>query len=269
MSTYVGNPALYPGTITLPDDGNPRSAGSMNVPFEALADRTATLKDRLDYLDPNKTGARRLRTFATAAACRADTVHAAGDAAYVTGQGLYFYDASSSATDDGLLVIKPTDVGGGNGRYLHELVNAYNQPLGPAQLASTGKVPAQYLQNGIIKVAFAAPTFVSQTLNQTIVSDTFLVAAGDLIIFSGHLGYGFTSGSPGAFGQVLSRAGSPIFTGSDPTSVSTTVSIDRSGFFVYQEPSAGAITYAYQTNDATGNPKSGGGSGVLIHLRPS
>lgn len=40
---YAGNPASYATNITLPSDGDPRSAASVNVPLEALADRTAFL----------------------------------------------------------------------------------------------------------------------------------------------------------------------------------------------------------------------------------
>lgn len=42
-STYAGNPASYAANITIPSDGDTRDAASVNVAFEALADRTAHL----------------------------------------------------------------------------------------------------------------------------------------------------------------------------------------------------------------------------------
>lgn len=42
---YPGSPA-FPGSILLPDDGEPIEAGSVNVPFEGVADRTVWLYQR-------------------------------------------------------------------------------------------------------------------------------------------------------------------------------------------------------------------------------
>ena len=45
MSTpYAGNSASYPSDAALPDDGDARNASSVNVPFEAILDRTAWLR---------------------------------------------------------------------------------------------------------------------------------------------------------------------------------------------------------------------------------
>ena len=46
MSTITGSP-VYPATFVIPDDGSPRDASSVGVPFEALADRTEWLKAML------------------------------------------------------------------------------------------------------------------------------------------------------------------------------------------------------------------------------
>lgn len=46
MSTvYVGNPANNPSGITLPDDGDPRDAASVNVPLEGLMDKCVHILD--------------------------------------------------------------------------------------------------------------------------------------------------------------------------------------------------------------------------------
>src|SRR6185295_8620622 len=42
-----GDPTNYPTNVTLPDDGDARSASSVNVPFEGLLDRTAFLKAKV------------------------------------------------------------------------------------------------------------------------------------------------------------------------------------------------------------------------------
>jgi hypothetical protein len=43
-STYAGA-STFPANITIPDDGDPLNASSVNVPLEGLADRTVKLKD--------------------------------------------------------------------------------------------------------------------------------------------------------------------------------------------------------------------------------
>jgi hypothetical protein len=42
-SQYAGNPASFPVDFTIPDDGEPRTAASVDIAFEALGDRTAYL----------------------------------------------------------------------------------------------------------------------------------------------------------------------------------------------------------------------------------
>lgn len=45
MSTaYTGNPATFPATIQIPDDGDAENAASVNVAFEGLADQTANIR---------------------------------------------------------------------------------------------------------------------------------------------------------------------------------------------------------------------------------
>jgi len=48
--TYAGSNA-FPTPITLPDDGDPASAASVDAPFQDLADRTVWAKTRIDALD--------------------------------------------------------------------------------------------------------------------------------------------------------------------------------------------------------------------------
>jgi hypothetical protein len=53
MSHNYAGANVFPATIAMPDDGDPRNASSVNVPHEALADRTVYLKTRFDVL-PNQ-----------------------------------------------------------------------------------------------------------------------------------------------------------------------------------------------------------------------
>jgi hypothetical protein len=56
--TYTGDPTNNPTSITLPDDNDLRSAASVNVPFEALADKVAYIQEHnidsvaIDYAQP-------------------------------------------------------------------------------------------------------------------------------------------------------------------------------------------------------------------------
>jgi hypothetical protein len=47
---YAGNPANFPVDYTIPDDADPPTASAFNVASEALGDRTAYLKARVDHV---------------------------------------------------------------------------------------------------------------------------------------------------------------------------------------------------------------------------
>lgn len=120
-TTYAGNPASYPATVTIPVGGDARTAASVDVGLQALADRTANLKALLDA------GVKLAKHYTDVAALRGETTHTDGSIAVLNGGGsgaFYIYDAASSRADDGALCIKPTDVGGGAGRWLHPFVKA-------------------------------------------------------------------------------------------------------------------------------------------------
>jgi hypothetical protein len=48
MGHAITGTNVYPVTFTVPDDGDPKGASSVGIPFEALADRTTYLKNRAD-----------------------------------------------------------------------------------------------------------------------------------------------------------------------------------------------------------------------------
>ena len=57
MSAPYAGSSAFPASILLPDDGEPIEAGSVNVPFEGVADRTVWLYQRCfavaEFLVPN------------------------------------------------------------------------------------------------------------------------------------------------------------------------------------------------------------------------
>lgn len=82
-SQYAGDPEVFPADFTIPDDGDPTSASTVNVAFEALGDRTAFAWARLNVL-PNH------------AALTAIAAPANGMMRFVAGHGHYVFDTSAT-----------------------------------------------------------------------------------------------------------------------------------------------------------------------------
>jgi hypothetical protein len=119
--SYSGNPAVNPTSILLPDDTDPRNASSVNVPLEALQDHAAHVTQRI-----NSSGVNAIRS-GNFAAMSASSSPVTGSIWLVPGYGLYTYDPSSVAANDGLLV--HTSVAGG--RWIHVLAYTKNgAPIG-------------------------------------------------------------------------------------------------------------------------------------------
>ncbi len=201
-----GNPAIFP-TQTAPVAGEPRTAGSVATPFQNAADRTAHLKDRLEFIDPDKTGVRRLRQFATIAALQASTDHPDGTLAVCDANSvLYKFVALETTAEAVPAIVKPTDVGGGAGRWVMQGFGALNvangipqldtnAELATARLAATNiaNVPAKkivggHITNGIVAWTYNTVTAVfnvpndSTTRDVTGTSTTFsALKAGDVL----------------------------------------------------------------------------------------
>lgn len=101
--------ASFP-TQTSPLAGEPRTAGSVETPFQRAANRAAWLKDRLLYIDPDKGGVRRPRRFASIAAMKASTDIPVGTTALVDGVGTYQFIADRTDELDPV-VVRPTSIG--------------------------------------------------------------------------------------------------------------------------------------------------------------
>jgi hypothetical protein len=204
-------------TQTAPIAGEPRTAAGIELPLQNSADRTAYLKDRLDFLDATKEGARRLRRFASIAALKASTDHDEGTVAQVDGVGLYQYDSASAVAELSPLVLAPTDVGGGAGRWLVvgygmlDVANGIPKLDGSAKLPTArlaaadgdGRIVASAVRNGLVDLQFLTITSASTTSTTLVdISGTLSVTAaiGDRLEISLSCKARNTSG--GAEGQL-------------------------------------------------------------------
>lgn len=97
-SQYAGAP-VYPSDFTIPDDGDPQNASTMNVALEAIGDRTAYMKVRTDRIEP-------LPNIATLAAIPAP---ADGLIRFVEATGLYMFDSASALPATATLVVAADD----------------------------------------------------------------------------------------------------------------------------------------------------------------
>jgi hypothetical protein len=151
----------YAPSVTKIADGDDVNAATTNTPLQALVDRSKYFKDLLDG------GVQKAQVAADAAAVRALTTHANGSICAIADGKLFVYNPSSSATDDGVLVIKPTDVGGGAGRWINPAYHLLSRENTWSSLQHFAAVLA---------------TSVSTTGGGTIASDGDLTAGGDCAI---------------------------------------------------------------------------------------
>lgn len=122
-SLYAGND-VFPADYTIPDDGESENASTVNIPAEALGDRTK-------YLQNRGGGA----TLADLAALVAITVPLNGWRRFVKGYGIYRFDSASALAAASPYVLIPTDAT--PGRWLHELFELRNSQAGVEGFAGT------------------------------------------------------------------------------------------------------------------------------------
>lgn len=142
MPTNIAEDASTFPTQTAPVAGEPRTAGSVTTPFTNASRRTAWLKDRVEYIDPTKEGARRVRRVASVSALQAVTDLTDKGVIIIDGVGVYEYDAASVSAELSPAVIKPTSVGSGAGRWIAVSFGngALNVANGIPQLDANGRV---------------------------------------------------------------------------------------------------------------------------------
>lgn len=194
-------------TQTSPQAGEVRTAASVETPFQNAADRTAYLRDRLDFIDPTKEGVRRIRRIASVAELQEVTDRPDGTVVKVDGGEQYQFLAANIEAERLPFVVKPTDiVHPAPGRWVAralttELLNVAN---GVPQLDENAKVPGTRLaicdaQGRVIgsNVVNGRAQFVTSfsTVNNIIPTDTtfrnvngssvsLTLAVGDLVLVS-------------------------------------------------------------------------------------
>lgn len=175
MPQNLTDSSTFTTPVVAPTGGDVRNAASVVTALQALANRTKYLNDALIL------GATKAKSYADAAALRAETAHGNGSIAVLNGGStgaVYIYDAASIRADDGALCIKPTDVGGGAGRWLHPAVKllgaspSFTGTVGFADIACTGQVNAQG------NVSTQGDLFASGDLTCTKVYATTLACSG-------------------------------------------------------------------------------------------
>jgi len=91
MAHNIVETATYDAVVPVPDDGDPRTAASVNGALQALADRSKYLKNAIDS---GLIQAQPVASLAALAALPAPTTNAV---AFVPFWGLYVYDLASTA----------------------------------------------------------------------------------------------------------------------------------------------------------------------------
>src|SRR5438132_5097509 len=91
-----GNPAAFPASVRAPTDSDPANTSQLTVAFGDVADRTASLKGRLDALLPGP-GTINIRRVAAPGLLAVLTPRNDGDLCFVDGVGLFQFSATSVA----------------------------------------------------------------------------------------------------------------------------------------------------------------------------
>lgn len=208
LTDNVGN---YPPNLTSPADGDDADEISISTAFQKVADRTSTLKQRIDNVAPTSAGVEKIQQFASVAALKATLAadRAANEWAHIINYGLFEWDAGSSATPDDRFVIKPTDVGGGSGRYRYVAHSYLDVASGIPTLDGAARVVASKVRSGIVargmrssgSLYTATPT-LADIVGEVIDLDG--LKAGDEVSAWGSL-FGTSASVPGGIVSVVLR----------------------------------------------------------------
>lgn len=201
--TLVSDGLAFPAQ-TAPVGGESRTDASIETPLQNASDRAEHLKQRLYNIDPTGEGARRIRRVANLTALRAVTDLTDTGVIIVDGFGLYQFNASSSVAALDPLVVTPTSVGGGAGRWLWsgylcvDVANGIpkldaNARLSTTKLEASGggsKILATFVANGLVDffaTSAAGPIGTTSTsyVDVTGSSFPFTLAIGDRVLILG------------------------------------------------------------------------------------
>lgn len=177
----------FPGAISVPVNGDPRDAVSLEVPFQGLANRTRSMRSELD------SGIRRIREVADKTALLALVGVKTGDFAYVGGLGLYRFQVEDSSTDWSPGIIASPAQGG---RWWNAAITNSLLPGGVLWAHESGAVFPANLMLGAKSLALSGPmtkigpTAVTHERVHVVPTDgdkTITVADGDVIFAYGSM----------------------------------------------------------------------------------
>lgn len=189
---------------TSPVGSESRTGNSIETPLQNASDRSAFVKLRLDNIDPTGEGARRVRRVTSIAALQAVTDLTDLGVILVDGVGFYQFSAASTATALSPMVVTPTSVGGGPGRWLWEalgsvdIANGIPKLDGNARLATNklaasnggSKILPANVSNGLIGIYTTSAAGPATTTSTSYVdvggsSFAFTLEIGDIVLIGG------------------------------------------------------------------------------------
>lgn len=256
-TNLTGNPASFP-TQTAPIGGDPRTASSVATPLQNAADRTEYCKDRILYVDPDKTGIRKFRSVTgSAGTVRAITDHTNGDYILWANFGVWLrYDSASASADDGVLALKPDDVAG-SGRWVCDFLTGGNFANRHVVLDTSTKVPSSLIHNG----AQSAPQTLYNLTHST-TSTSFVTIGSDLTVSSPAIGYlemayDITADPPsGSLSIYRIQFVDPLAVTGQSADIEipdpTGTTVQRGGMFIHPSNPAGTWTVRLQVKSGNG-----------------
>lgn len=202
MATQYDGIDDFPTSFELPDDNDDLDAASVNVGFEALADRTVHLKATIDSF-ARRGGAILVRHVANAAALKTVVVNNDLEVAIVEDEGaLYVYHQGLTGTDEpGWSVVSSVP---GQGTWLNVVRSSRGSTEGKlVALDSNGRIPASHISNRIVSTGMAGADLPSKVYDSNgssyagLLIDVPGVQANDVILLDAHAHAQVTSGTVG------------------------------------------------------------------------
>lgn len=260
-----------PSGLTVPSDGDGPGikAADVGPAFQGLLDGTANLKSRIDVVTvATDNGARTIRSVATIAALQAATDHVDKTVAMVIANGgLYQYVAASNAAARPNLVITPTDVGGGAGRWL--LLAPTDVPNGIPTLDGNSKIAAATVPNRLVAALETALNTSFATNSTSGLQDAIVVSVpncqvGDVLVIDTNM-WAIMGSSTGTYSLAVVDGGTTYQLEDGAGAIGTTAAAFRpSG--LYTVLVAGTVSVKIQvvptsavTLTVYGNPYNSGG----------
>ena len=231
-----------PAGLTVPVDGDLMKAADLQAPLQGLLDGETDLN------------ARSIRPFATVALLQATTNHVDGALAIVLANNVFYrYDATSSTTARTNLVITPTDVGGGNGRW--KIATPIDVANGVPTLDANAKVLAAEIPmrlvsapQAVLTTSALAPSSFGDIAGLLVTLTG--VAVGDILIFDAWICATSTGATQNLLTDVTIVDGGTAVRQNliNQQNVNTTDSIVRTASGVYTVVNGGTVIVKVQGN---------------------